>query len=168
MEEQTRVTEHISAEGAREAFSEPRTQAKSCGIGETGSQRQGRDEVDGPPHITSLQGRLTLIPLSAHGEMPGRAGAAQGKVHMTTVPMTKWIQLEVPSPCSREAGMSVPITQMLVSMPTDIKSCFWTASSGCNPICPRMGRCCTRVFPGTGLPSPLSRKMMLGGRGAVP
>lgn len=42
MEEQTRVTEHVSAEGARETFSMPRTRAKSCGIGETGPQRQGR------------------------------------------------------------------------------------------------------------------------------
>lgn len=45
MEEQTRVTEHISAKGAREAFPTPRTQAEPCGIGETGSYSCGIGEA---------------------------------------------------------------------------------------------------------------------------
>lgn len=80
MEEQTRATEHISTKGAREAFSVPRTQAKSCGIGETGSQRQERDEVDGPLHTTSLQGRLTPHPTQCphRDAREGRSSRGEG------------------------------------------------------------------------------------------
>lgn len=79
MEEQSRDTEHISAEGAREVserarevFFVPRTQAKSCGTAETGSQRQERAT---PHHLPERE----TYPLNAYRVMPGRAGAAEGR-----------------------------------------------------------------------------------------
>lgn len=107
MEEQTRVTEHISAEGAREAFPMRRRQAKPYGIAETGSQRQGRDELDGPLHTISLQGRLTPHPTQCPQEDAREGSSSGGKGPYDH--SHKWIQLEVLCPCSREAGMSVAI-----------------------------------------------------------
>lgn len=151
----------------------PRTQARSCEIGETASQRQGRDELDGPLHTTSLQGRLTPHPTQCP-----QGDAREDRSRGETGPYDhshKWIQLEVPSPHSREAGIQWPLLQVPVSMPTAIKSCCWTANTDCNPMCPGMGRCCPVVFPGTGLLSSLwekfisaNREMILGGRGTVP
>lgn len=84
----TGVAAQSSAEGAGEPDSMPRIQAKSCGMGELGSRRQGGDELikTGRSTPSPHTGSLPPAPRAhASREMLARGGAAQGKARVTAV-----------------------------------------------------------------------------------